>query len=393
MNRTDFTSAFASEFARSLTKVDNTELQADAPGHGPSARNIKEQDVKRKPIYGCFDSCTQTATLHVFVCQRTSSQATSWANIPARQHWTDPTNPNNCAMSVEFQNALYGKLCPSHIINSMQSVHALAKVWPTASVAGLMIARSLLISLQVMILLIACPFRMNSVLLNQEMKSVLWLVGEPSSLQRTCRACQASAGEIPILSNQDASDGWVKADCLATDATLTSIDSQGTFMEQNSQVGDRFLPLEVNGCKARPSSHSRRIRAKIHEDPWIKQPKKWPGRELPEEDIFGRCCCIGDHPSSELKSARCSAPHVNDGIRWFHFVYNMNFMIHEWWMITVFTVLDLTEAWKTWMIQRTVVMINSTQLPQLSEVRWAWKQGLEMKNRPNVLRCFLRFRW
>ena len=70
-------------------------------------------------------------------------------------------------------------------------------------------------------------------LLNQEMKSVLWLVGEPSSLQRTCRACQASAGEIPILSNQDASDGWVKADCLATDATLTSIDSQGTFMEQN----------------------------------------------------------------------------------------------------------------------------------------------------------------
>lgn len=77
MNRTDFTSAFASEFARSLTKVDNTELQADAPGHGPSARNIKEQDVKRKPIYGCFDSCTQTATLHVFVCQRTSSQATS----------------------------------------------------------------------------------------------------------------------------------------------------------------------------------------------------------------------------------------------------------------------------------------------------------------------------
>ena len=56
-------------------------------------------------------------------------------------------------------------------------------------------------------------------------------------------------------------------------------------MEQNSQVGDRFLPLEVNGCKARPSSHSRRIRAKIHEDLSKKQPKKWPGRELPEEEI------------------------------------------------------------------------------------------------------------
>lgn len=180
-------------------------------------------------------------------------------------------------MSVEFQNALYGKLCPSHIINSMQSMHALPKVLPTASVAGLMIARSLLISLQVMILLIACPSRMNSVLLNQEMKSVLWLLGEPSSLQRTCRACQALAGEIPILSSQDASDGWVKADCLATDATLTSIGSQGTFMEQNSQVGDRFLPLEVNGCKARPSSHNRRIQGKIREDLSKKRPKKWLG--------------------------------------------------------------------------------------------------------------------
>ncbi len=75
---------------------------------------------------------------------------------------------------------------------------------------------------------------------------------------------------------QDASDGWVKADCSATDATLTSIGSQGTFhMDQNSQVGDRFLPLEVNGCKARPLSSRipERIRGKIHEDP----SKKWPG--------------------------------------------------------------------------------------------------------------------